>query len=49
MAEASPQPNNVSVKFKGRKAKKLPKHVHKAAKRGLISEAQMSKLRGEER
>jgi hypothetical protein len=30
----------------GRKVKKLPKHVRKAAKRGLISDAQMSKLKG---
>jgi hypothetical protein len=31
----------------GRKVKKLPKHVKRAHKRGLISDSQMSKLRGE--
>lgn len=31
----------------GRKVKKLPKHVRKAAKRGLISDTQLSKIRGE--
>jgi hypothetical protein len=44
MADTSTQVNNVSVKFKG--SKRLPKHVRKAAKRGLISEKQMSKLKG---
>lgn len=32
----------------GRKIKRLPKHAHKMAKRGLISERQMKKMKGEE-
>jgi hypothetical protein len=44
MSGTEAQANNVSVKFKG--SKRLPKHVRKAAKRGLISEKQMSKLKG---
>jgi hypothetical protein len=44
MAESAVQANNKPVEFKG--SKRLPKHVRKAAKRGLISESQMSKLKG---
>jgi hypothetical protein len=32
----------------GRKIKRLPKHAHKMAKRGMISEKQMRKMKGEE-
>lgn len=32
----------------GRKIKRLPKHAHKMAKRGLLSEKQMAKMKGEE-
>lgn len=32
----------------GRKIKRLPKHAHKMAKRGLISERQIKKMKGEE-
>lgn len=51
MAETSVQPNNKVVVFKGRaqhepKPGKLPKHVRHAAKRGLISDAQLKKLQG---
>lgn len=48
MAETSPSPNNVSVKFKGKnpvKQTKLPKHVKQAHKRGLISDKAMEKIR----
>ena len=31
----------------GRKIKRLPKHAHKMAKRGMISEKQMRKMKGE--
>lgn len=43
---AAPQPNNILVKFRG-KPKKLPKHAKKLAKRGMISERQMEKMKGE--
>lgn len=32
----------------GRKIKRLPKHARKMAKRGLVSEKQMRKMKGEE-
>jgi hypothetical protein len=45
-------PPSVGKKFikadHGRKIKRLPKHAHKMAKRGLISESQMKKMKGEE-
>jgi hypothetical protein len=41
-------PKSVGKKFvsasHGQKVKKLPKHVRKAAKRGLISEKQLKKM-----
>lgn len=44
-------PESVGKEFvkadEGHKVKKLPKHVRRAHKRGLISDSQMSKLRGE--
>lgn len=32
----------------GRKIKRLPKHAHKMHKRGMISEKQMRRMKGEE-
>ena len=45
-------PKSVGADFvaadRGRKIKKLPKHVKKAAKRGLISDKQMAKMSRED-
>jgi hypothetical protein len=47
MAETVPHPNNLKVKFRGEKPKKLPAHAKKLAKRGMISEKAMAKMKGE--
>lgn len=51
MAETKVEPKNAEVKFPGKPKmpgkKRLPPHAKKLAKRGLISEKQMAKMRGE--
>ena len=55
MAETATGPNNPLVKFRGkadhelvRGKKRLPKHAKKLAARGMISEKQLKKMRGED-
>ena len=48
MAETTSQPNNRKIEFGLKKPKRLPKHAHKMAKRGLLSEKQMAKMKGGE-
>lgn len=52
MAESITQPNNKAVVFKGRPQREmtigeLPRHIRRAAKRGLISDKQMKRLGGD--
>lgn len=47
MAETEVQPHNRKIEFHGKKPKRLPAHAKKFAKRGMISEKQMKKMRGE--
>lgn len=54
MAETEPQPNNRKTEFHGKASremprgkKRLPAHAKKFAKRGLVSEKQMKKMKGE--
>lgn len=55
MAETKVAPNNDLVKFRGKaehemaghKPKKLPAHAHKMHKRGMISDKQLAKMKGE--
>ena len=48
MAETVVHPNNVKVAFKGkatREKPRLPRHIRKAHKRGLISDKQIDRIR----
>lgn len=48
VAETSPYPNNVSVKFKGKPARetsKLPKGIKHAHKRGLITNEKFARIK----